>query len=202
LRTDRSSRSQQQQRELAAQQHAQHRAEFMQAVASLASRYGTSLQPVLSTLDLPAPLDGTKLQEQADDAYRLLTQANALKTKTTAEFWHSVRSNVDLRHKLSAFVTLADIALVQVPGSVEEERLFSKLNFIKDERRNRLDEEHLNACLMLATQRMFEFEQFPFMTAITKWSDAKKRRSMPYGQRQQQQQQPITISDSDDDELV
>ena len=90
---------------------------------------------------------------------------------------------------------------------MEEERLFSKLNFIKDERRNRLDEEHLNACLMLATQRMFEFEQFPFMTAITKWSDAKKRRSMPYGQRQQQQQQqqqqqPITISDSDDDELV
>jgi len=107
---------------------------------------------------------------------------------------------VDLRHKISEFVILANIASVQVPGSVEEERLFSKLAFIKNDRRNRLEEQHLNACLTLATQRMWELEQFPFERAIAKWSAAKQRRPAPFGQQQQQQQQqqPITVSDSDE----
>ncbi len=55
--------------------------------------------------------------------------------------------------------------LVQVPGSVEEERLFSKLAFIKDERHNCLQALNLNACLVLATQRMWEFMDFPFLKA-------------------------------------
>jgi len=55
--------------------------------------------------------------------------------------------------------------LAQVPGSVEEERPFSKLAFIKDERHNYLQALHLKACLVLATQRMWEFTDFPFLKA-------------------------------------
>eukprot|EP00983_Pelagomonas_calceolata_P082787 1156016-Pelagomonas_calceolata.AAC.3 len=40
----------------------------------------------------------------------------------------------------------ARIASVHVPSSVEEERLFSRLAFIEDERRNRLEAEHLSVC--------------------------------------------------------
>ncbi len=50
--------------------------------------------------------------------------------------------------------------LVLVPGSVEEERPFSKLAFIKDVRHNYLQALYLNACLVLATQRMWEFTDF------------------------------------------
>ncbi len=55
--------------------------------------------------------------------------------------------------------------LVQVPGSVEEEHPFSKLAFIKDERHNCLQALYLNACLVLATQRMWEFTDFLFLKA-------------------------------------
>jgi len=49
---------------------------------------------------------------------------------------------------------------------VEEEWLFSKLAFIKNDRRNRLEEEQLNACLNLAAQQVWGLEQFPFQRAV------------------------------------
>jgi len=59
---------------------------------------------------------------------------------------------------------------------VEEKRLFSRLAFIKDERRNCLQAPYLNACLALATQRMWEFTDFSiFLKACDKWFAAKKR---------------------------
>jgi len=96
---------------------------------------------------------------------------------------------------------IAHIGLVHVPGSVEEERLFSKLAYIRDERRNHLEEEHLNVCLQLATQS-WEFQQFPILVAVQKWIYAKPRRSAAYSkQLQPRQQQPIALSsDSESNE--
>ena len=122
--------------------------------------------------------------------------------KSAASFWHSISSKVDLREWVSEWLLMAGISLVQVPGSVEEERLFSKLAFIKDERRNCLQAPHLNACLVLATQRMWEFKDFPLLQACDKWFAAKKRRPAAYAQQQLQQQQPAEImelADSDSD---
>jgi len=45
--------------------------------------------------------------------------------KSTAAFQESVNSCVDLNIKISEWMKLAHIGWVQVPGSVEEERLFS-----------------------------------------------------------------------------
>jgi len=89
-----------------------------------------------------------------------------------------------------------------VPGSVEEEQLFSKLAYIRDKRRNRLEEEHLNVCLRLVTQSFWEFQQFPILVAAQNWIHAKPCRSAAYGKRlQPRQQQPIELSsnsESDD----
>eukprot|EP00983_Pelagomonas_calceolata_P046047 1139986-Pelagomonas_calceolata.AAC.1 len=64
---------------------------------------------------------------------------------------------------------------MQVPGLVEEEQLFSKLAFIKDERRNRLEAEHLN-----------------------KWFAAKERRLAAVLKQPHQPRQPVVIEiDSD-----
>ncbi len=79
---------------------------------------------VLGTVPLTAPLSGTALLEQADDAQRLLSPAVSL-GKSTAAFQESVNSCVDLKIKISEWMKLAHIGWVQVPGSVEEERLFS-----------------------------------------------------------------------------
>lgn len=78
---------------------------------------------------------------------------------------------------------------MQVPGSVEEERLFSRLAFIKNERRNHLDEEHLNVRLILSTQRMWNISNFPFDSAMRKWADARPRRINVQGQPRKQRKQ-------------
>jgi len=129
-----------------------------------------------------------------------LTSAAAL-GKSTAAFWGSVSSRVDIsiNLKMSEWIKLANIGLVQVPGSAEEERLFNKLAFIGDERRNCLDEENLNVCLQLATQSFWQFQQVFILDAVQKWISAKTRHSAPYKQRRQPGQlQPIELSSDSD----
>eukprot|EP00983_Pelagomonas_calceolata_P038877 1136949-Pelagomonas_calceolata.AAC.16 len=70
------------------------------------------------------------------------TAAGMSPPKSTSELWTSITRNMALSTRISKVVKLAHIALVQVPGSVMEERLFSRLAYIRDERRNRLEEEH------------------------------------------------------------
>jgi hypothetical protein len=55
-------------RAASALQRKQHREKWDKAAASLAERYGSSQQPILSNLDqdLPAPFDRTRLMEQKD----------------------------------------------------------------------------------------------------------------------------------------
>ena len=78
---------------------------------------------------------------------------------------------------------MANIALVQVPGSVEEERFLSKVAIIKDHRRNRLLSDPLNACLVLPTQRMWAFRDFPSCeqckSGLKQRSGAQQRRREP-----------------------
>jgi len=142
---------------------------------------------VLGTVPLTGPLSGTALLEQADDALRLLSSAASL-GMSAAAFWGSVNSCVDLNMKISEWMKLAHIGLVHVPGSVEEERLFSKLAYVRDERRNRLEQEHLNVCLQLATQSFWEFQQFPILVAVQKWIHAKPHSSAAHGKRPQPRQ--------------
>eukprot|EP00983_Pelagomonas_calceolata_P103109 1158882-Pelagomonas_calceolata.AAC.6 len=82
---------------------------------------------------------------------------------------------------------------MQVPGSVEKDRLFSKLAFIKDERCNRPEAEHLNVCLILATQHTFSFVEFPFISAMRKWFAAKGCRPAAVPRQPLQPRQPVVI---------
>ena len=82
----------------------------------------------------------------------------------------------------------------------------SRLKYIKDEHRNSLDEGHLNACLMLAAQRMWDLHTFPYSRAMGKWAAAKERHLTVHGSkhqqqgRQEQREQPAAVDlDSDAD---
>ena len=52
--------------------------------------------------------------------------------------WLKVAVSSFLSHKLSEFIKLAEMATVQIIGSVEDERTFSNLIFVKSKVRNRL----------------------------------------------------------------
>ena len=123
--------------------------------------------------------------------------------KPTASIWHTVSNSVELKCSLSEWLSLANKALVQVPGfereRVEEERLYSKLALIKDERRNCLLSDHLNACLVLATQRVWALRDFFFFRAVQKWFEAKKQRTAAHAQQRRREPELMEISDESED---
>ena len=74
------------------------------------------------------------------------------------------------------WLKLAELVLVMVPGSVEDERMFSALKYLKNPQCNRLKDEHLTACARGFKSPQFSFMSFPYPDAIGKWLDAKKKR--------------------------
>ena len=77
--------------------------------------------------NLPAPLNGTRLYKQADKAYSMLQWSTANPAKTTSQFKNTLWSSPGLKQHASERCKLASIVLVQVPGSLEEERSFPAL---------------------------------------------------------------------------
>ncbi|KAJ9514935.1 hypothetical protein QJQ45_002736 [Haematococcus lacustris] len=71
---------------------------------------------------------------------------------------------------------LAELAMVMVPGSGEEERMFSAMAYLKDDTRNRLNEEHLNVCARAFHTVTHGVSDFPYHEAIGVWLDAANKK--------------------------
>ena len=69
---------------------------------------------------------------------------------------------------IGEWAAAAELVIVMVPGSVEEERLFSVMNFIKDYTRNRLSL-HLEAAVRLFSQQQYTTVTFPYVRAYHAW---------------------------------
>jgi hypothetical protein len=61
-----------------------------------------------------------------------------------------------LADSCSEFLRLYELAMVMVPGSVEDERMFSAINFIRSDHRNRMKASHLSVCARLFKDVLFE----------------------------------------------
>jgi hypothetical protein len=108
---------------------------------------------------VPPLLDGSKMRAQRD-AYINLMQAMASAyapgSVTTAELWMQLCSELGsgdgLRNSfITEFVQLFKISLVFPIGSVDNERRFSLMNLIHDSLRNRMQADHLNTCVRIAS---------------------------------------------------
>jgi hypothetical protein len=78
-----------------------------------------------------------------------------------------------LRHGLSEYIKLAEIAVVLVLGSVEDERTFSTLSFMKDKLRNRL-QTHLPLVVSMHNQSFFDINTFPYEEAYSEWKKSSR----------------------------
>jgi hypothetical protein len=85
------------------------------------------------------------------------------------KLWHQLDSNNLLVHCLYEIMWLAKQAIVQVIGSVEDERTFSTLTFMKSKIRKLLVE-HLDIAICMFTQDFFTKKTFPFQVAMD-WND-------------------------------
>ncbi len=64
--------------------------------------------------------------------------------------------------------------MTMIGVSVEEERTFSGMNFLKSKLRNRLDG-HLDMCMRFFCQDFYTMQSFPYDRAYKAWGNAKNR---------------------------
>jgi hypothetical protein len=76
---------------------------------------------------------------------------------------------------LTEWFKMADLAVTTVIGSVEDERTFSTLSWLKSKVRNRLND-HLDCTISVYSQKYFELSTFPYEKAIEHWLEHKDRR--------------------------
>ena len=77
----------------------------------------------------------------------------------------------------SEYTRLAHLILSIPCGSVENERRFSAMNMTSTAIRNRLEHEHLNTCLRVASSPFTDLD-FPFWTVFQEWKNSAERRGV------------------------
>ena len=80
--------------------------------------------------------------------------------------------------RFGEWVKVAELVMVLVPGSVEDEHMFSTLKYFCNPQRNRLHAQHLTSCARGFKSSAFSMESFPYPQAILEWLSAKKRRGI------------------------
>ncbi|KAJ9523894.1 hypothetical protein QJQ45_020081 [Haematococcus lacustris] len=88
--------------------------------------------------------------------------------KETTKLWRYLAGQPITKADISEYIKLAELALVMTTGSVEEERMFSAMAYLKDDTRNRLQECHLNVCARVFSSNQFDLDMFPVERAINK----------------------------------
>lgn len=124
-------------------------------------------------------LDAQNLNDQS--VLFVLTMKNQSKAVMESEaggklttLWKKATQNPQLAAEIFEFVKLANIGIVLILGSVEDERTFSRLEYVKNLKRNRLDT-HLDVCLRLFEQNLYTLENFPYQLGIGSWCNASTR---------------------------
>jgi hypothetical protein len=88
--------------------------------------------------------------------------------------WHSIDANSFLKLALSEYLIVAEMAVVMVLGSVQDERTFSTVSFMKSKLCNRLTT-NLPLVCAFKNQNFFTLDTFPFDAAYDSWRNESKR---------------------------
>ena len=111
------------------------------------------------------------------DSFTAYMELKATGQGSVDECWARVFTNeMQLRH-IRNFAELAKIALVMPIGSVENERQFSLTNYTKNESRNRMGPEVLNAICRIK-RSSYSVDLFPYRETIRGWKETRPRRGL------------------------
>jgi hypothetical protein len=134
---------------------------------------------------IPPVLDCYNLELQ-QPLFKLSMASNAMAVleapfdiNPMSRLWRMLDANIALTSQFSEYVKLAQIALVHVLGSVEDEQCFSSLIFLKDKLRNRLLSDHLSVVMGMYGQQVYTLENFPYDDCFQTWVHSAER--YPYG---------------------
>ena len=158
-------------------------------VKTLRSHFGVVRSVNFGTVDAPdcqqvdPLLDGRLLMLQMS-LFKLTMKSNAHAAmeeprdeNPLIKVWVRIGQNALMLSRLSEYIKVAEIAVAVVLGSVEDERTFSTLSFMKSKLRNRLGG-HVDTCVKLFSQSFFTLETFPLTKAISSWREERTRRGV------------------------
>jgi hypothetical protein len=97
-----------------------------------------------------------------------IMDGNVKMVNPLTKLWRIIDASSMLCHGFSKYLKLAEIAIVLVLGSMEDERTFSTLSFMKDRVRNRL-ETHLPMVVTMHSQSFYDIDSFPYGLAYSEW---------------------------------
>ncbi|KAH7388133.1 hypothetical protein KP509_16G059500 [Ceratopteris richardii] len=89
--------------------------------------------------------------------------------------WKSLDISTFLKESMPEYFKVANFCLTMILGSIEDEHLWSRLNFIINAMRNRLNKK-LDTCLRLIVSKS-ELETIPFKEAYAIWKRQCQQRS-------------------------
>ncbi len=95
--------------------------------------------------------------------------------RSQQKMWALLVNNQIMSHKLHEWLKFTEFFMVMVLGSVEDEKCFSTLSFIKNKLRNRLVK-HLDLILHMYAQIFYFLEIFSFSTIMKSWTQKKVQR--------------------------
>lgn len=87
---------------------------------------------------------------------------------TTEAVCNGPRGKKGITHSIAEYVKFANIEVVHVLGSIEDERCFSSSSFLKNKLHNSL-EEHLLLSVGMYSQKLFTLEGFPYDITFDMW---------------------------------
>eukprot|EP00983_Pelagomonas_calceolata_P034958 1094438-Pelagomonas_calceolata.AAC.1 len=93
------------------------------------------------------------------------------------EFWKEAE-HLGACRRFGEWVKLAKPVIVMVPGSVEDECMFSAMKYFQKPQRERLMQQHLTCCARGFKCPDITVESLPYATTIGQWLSARKRCGM------------------------
>ena len=96
--------------------------------------------------------------------------AEAVEIGLTSRLWQLVGGYME--DHCPEWARLAEMAMVMVAGSVEDERTFSGLNFIHSDQRSCLVNPHLTDSLRMFLCKTWDVGTFPYNQAMLHWHNA------------------------------
>lgn len=99
---------------------------------------------------------------------------NALEYGAITKLWTTLSGSEFLLQNMSEYFKLVDLCQTMILGSVEDERMFSALTFLKSKLRNKLDK-NVDTCLRLYVTK-YEVDNFPYERAVALWRSNCERR--------------------------
>ena len=98
------------------------------------------------------------------------------------KLWRNLDHNPALVKSFGEYVKLAHIAMVLVLGSVEDERTFSLVTFLKNKIRNRLDQ-NLGVVVGMHIQQVLTLKSLPYEDCFIQWNNSSDTRNRYAAQR-------------------